>query len=101
VELTTTPILAPPCRPDAHRAGVALLAMMLPVPAAAQVESGRTLFQTHCARCHDGAAKLKTEPARLAALLRSGAVRQHRFTLTDSQLDALVQYLRTAGGARP
>jgi|GEM_PF-4734797 len=75
---------------------LALLLGILPVVAVAQAETGKTLFESRCARCHDGPASLKTEPDRVAALLRAGTVRQHRFTLSGTQLSAIAEYLRTA-----
>ncbi len=76
---------------------LALLLGILPAIAMAQPDTGKTLFESRCAQCHAGPASLKTEPDRVAALLRSGQVRQHRFVLSSTQLNAIVEYLRVAG----
>jgi len=77
----------------------AALTMMPPLLAGAQAETGKALFESRCARCHAGGpASFRTEPEHMAPVLRPGAVHQHRFALTDSQRQALVDYLR---GARP
>lgn len=73
---------------------------MLPALATVQADTGRALFEARCVRCHDGGpAGFKTAPERVETLLRAGAVRQHRFTLSETQLNALTEYLRA--GARP
>ncbi len=80
--------------------GLTMLLIMLPTVAVAQAETGKTLFESNCARCHAAPTGLKTEPDRVAALLRAGTVRQHRFTLSNTQLSAIAEYLRAAG-SRP
>lgn len=81
---------------EAARRAAVLIAMMLPAAAAAQAESGQALFETRCARCHANPAGFKTEPVRVAGVLRDDGERQHRFTLSDAQLKALTGYLQTA-----
>jgi len=78
----------------------ALLLGILPAIGVAQVDAGKTLFESRCAPCHAGPASLKTEPDRVAALLRAGTVRQHRFVLSATQLSEIAEYLRAAG-SRP
>ncbi len=82
------------------RGRIALLLGMLPAVALAQADTGKMLFESRCAQCHAGPASLKTEPDRVAALLRAGTVRQHRFVLSGAQLSAIAEYLRAAG-SRP
>lgn len=91
-----------PFRPDSSDAvsipgGFTMLLILLPLIAVAQADSGKTLFESRCARCHADPASLKTAPDRIAALLRSDQVRQHRFTLSNTQLSAIAEYLRAAG----
>ncbi len=91
-------LTARPVSPNAvYLLGVFLTpVMMLPAALAAQAEAeGRSLFETQCARCHAGPASLKTEVTHVAAKLRGGTVRQHRFTLSETQLNALTEYLRS------
>ena len=61
--------------------------------ATADSNSDAQLFNTTCARCHTSAANIKTDIAHVPAILRSGSVRQHRFTLSDSEIDIIIQYL--------
>lgn len=78
----------------------ALLFGILPAIAVAQVDTGKALFESRCATCHASPASLKTDPDRVAALLRASTVRQHRFVLSGTQLSAIAEYLRAAG-SRP
>ena len=66
----------------------------LALPACADPDAGRALFEARCIRCHGGgAATLKTTPAQLPAVLTSGTLRAHRFTLSDRDIAALQAYL--------
>jgi hydrogenase small subunit len=65
------------------------------VPAASAKQRGAAVYDANCVYCHDiDPGKLKTPPERVPALLRSGGVRAHRFTLDEADLRALVEYLK-------
>lgn len=69
-----------------------------PTPAPSdRVQQGAQVYERHCIYCHDvDPARLKTPPAEVPALLRSGRIRAHRFRLEDGDMEALVAYLRQA-----
>jgi mono/diheme cytochrome c family protein len=103
-------------------AGVAVVRAPLP-PSPRGPEPGRTLFQTHCASCHGPAGRGDSWRARLlflrpgdlsspalalrpdqylADLVRHGGSSYGRpgmpsfgFVLTDEEIDAVIQYVRT------
>jgi hydrogenase small subunit len=59
------------------------------------VERGAAVYDGNCVYCHEtNPAKLKTPPQDVPALLRSGSIRSHRFTLDDGDMQALVNYLK-------
>ncbi len=65
--------------------------------AAASPERGAAVYDSNCVYCHDAdQASLKTPPDDVPALLRSGKIRSHRFTLEDADMQALVDYLKEA-----
>lgn len=56
------------------------------------------MYDSHSATCHgSNPTSLKTPPDKVLALLRSGEVRSHRFSLGDADMQALVEYLKTSG----
>lgn len=60
-------------------------------------ERGAVVYDSNCAYCHDAnPSSLHTPPNQMSALLRSGKVRAHRFTLEDSDVRALVEYLKVS-----
>ena len=76
----------------------------LAVPAATPVASetpaqrGAALYDRTCATCHTSKpSRLKTPPEEVPALLRSGKVRAHRFSLGDADMQALLDYLKSSG----
>lgn len=59
--------------------------------------AGAAVYDSRCVYCHDAdPAKLKTEPERVADLLRAGSIRAHRFSLDDAEMRALVDYLKAS-----
>lgn len=77
----------------------ALLILLLAFPfaaLAADTVQGRILYQSTCARCHRAdQGQLQTPPARIPEVLRTSRINPHRFTLTDTELDNLVEYLES------
>ena len=63
--------------------------------AAPAPQRGAAVYDTHCMSCHSAdPARLKTPPEEVPALLRSGKVRAHRFALDDTDMQALLDFLR-------
>ena len=61
-------------------------------------DAGAALFDDNCVYCHQpGQRPFRTLPREVPAVLRGGAIRAHRFNLTDAQLAELVDYLETLG----
>jgi hydrogenase small subunit len=66
-------------------------------PGKSSVERGAEVYDSNCVYCHDAdPTSLKTPPNDVPALLRSGKIRSHRFTLEDADMQALVDYLKEA-----
>jgi hydrogenase small subunit len=60
-------------------------------------QRGAAVYDSNCVYCHDAnPASLDTPPDDVPALLRSGKIRSHRFTLEDADMQALVDYLKEA-----
>lgn len=82
----------------------ALLLALLAFPlaaAAADAIQGRIVYQSTCARCHrPDQGRLQTPPTQVPEVLRSGRISPHRFVLSDTELDNLVEYLESLE-ARP
>lgn len=58
-------------------------------------ERGAAVYDGNCVYCHDAdPASLNTPPDDVPALLRSGKIRSHRFTLEDADMQALVDFLK-------
>ena len=55
---------------------------------------GDGLFQQHCSRCHKSAERITTMPDKIATLLNSGSIRQHRFSLDNKTLQLIVEYIK-------
>ena len=75
----------------------------LAAPAAAaaaaepQARRGAAVYDRNCASCHGSApGGLATPADEVPALLRSGKVRAHRFSLDDGDMQALLDYLKEA-----
>jgi hydrogenase small subunit len=63
----------------------------------ASTEPGAAVYEGNCVYCHDtNPAALKTPAEEVPALLRSGNIRSHRFSLDDADMRALVDYLKDA-----
>lgn len=63
---------------------------------AADAVQGRILYQSSCVRCHRAdQGQLQTPPSQIAEVLRTSRIGPHRFTLTDTELDNLVEYLES------
>jgi len=58
---------------------------------------GAAVYDSRCATCHTNPASLETPPGEVPALLRSGKVRSHRFSLEDADMQALLEYLKEPG----
>jgi mono/diheme cytochrome c family protein len=54
---------------------------------------GAKLFQNNCARCHASPAGIKADPANIPAILKSGSIRRHRFSLSDDDINTITAYL--------
>jgi len=66
-------------------------------PGDSSANRGEVIYDSNCVYCHDAdPASLKTPPDDVPALLRSGKIRSHRFTLEDADMQALVDYLKEA-----
>jgi hydrogenase small subunit len=60
-------------------------------------QRGAAVYDSNCVYCHNAnPASLKTPPNDMPALLRSGKIRSHRFSLEDADMQALVDYLKEA-----
>lgn len=60
-------------------------------------EHGAQVYDRHCVYCHDvDPARLKTPADQVPALLRTGRIRAHRFSLEEADMQALAAYLRQA-----
>lgn len=82
-----------------YRVGLGLLMTWAAAVCPADVSTGRTLFDNTCMRCHrSGPAGFDTPVEAMPDVLGSGTIRAHRFQLSDSQLQALVEYLTQAAG---
>ena len=74
--------------------GVLLLSCSL---GAAATAGGKEIFIEKCSRCHRTANTLRTDVNKIAALLNSQTIRQHRFTLDETKMQALINYLQQGG----
>lgn len=60
-------------------------------------QRGAAVYDSNCVYCHDAnPASLKSPAHDVPALLRSGKIRSHRFTLEDADMQALMDYLKEA-----
>jgi len=58
-------------------------------------QRGAAVYESNCIYCHAAdPGKLKTPPDSVPALLRSGRIPAHRFSLSDADMQALVAYLK-------
>lgn len=77
----------------------AILLLLLASPfaaLAADAIQGKILYQSTCVRCHRAdQGRLQTPPDQMAEVLRSGRINPHRFTLSETELDNLVEYLES------
>lgn len=65
------------------------------VAGTADPETGKAVFENNCVYCHRaGPSPFRTEPGKIPELFGSGASRVHRFDLSASELDGLVDYLQ-------
>ena len=63
----------------------------------AATSSGKEIFSNNCSRCHRTANTLRTDVDKIAELLNSQTIRQHRFTLDETEMQALINYLQQGG----
>ena len=77
----------------------AILLLLLTAPfatLAADALQGQLVYQSACVRCHrPHQGDLRTPPSQVAEVLRSDRISPHRFTLTEGDLDSLVEYLES------
>ena len=71
----------------------------LPVATSTTTETsaqrGAAVYDSKCATCHGSSpTSLKTRPDEVPALLRSGKIRSHRFSLEDADMQTLLDYLK-------
>ncbi len=60
-------------------------------------ERGAAVYEGNCIYCHHtDAGKFNTPPDAVPALLRSGRIPAHRFSLSDADMQALVDYLKAS-----
>jgi len=64
-----------------------------PVAMAEDVADGEGVFKSTCAGCHHAPDAIQTPATELEARLVTGAIRQHRFQLSDTQVAQVVKYL--------
>ncbi|MDR9435792.1 MAG: cytochrome c [Thiohalophilus sp.] len=55
---------------------------------------GASLFTQHCAQCHQSASRIKTAPEQIAKLLDGKTIRQHRFSLDEATVRAIVNHIK-------
>jgi cytochrome c5 len=55
---------------------------------------GEKLFQQHCNRCHQSPTDIKIPPEQISSVLKTGNIRQHRFTLDDDSIQAIIDYIK-------
>lgn len=64
-------------------------------PGVSPMERGAAVYDSNCVYCHDAnPASLNTPSEEVPGLLRSGTIRSHRFTLKETDMQALVNYLK-------
>jgi mono/diheme cytochrome c family protein len=65
-----------------------------PAGTVADAAAGRQVYEATCARCHGPTPiQFSTEPDALGEFLQSGSVRSHRFSLSETEIEALVRYV--------
>ena len=65
-------------------------------PAHADLTAGPAAFQSKCHGCHaSGPASFKTDSLAIPDMLSNGKVKPHRFTLTETQLNDLLDYIQS------
>ena len=69
-------------------------AILLLITFPAHSAEGERLFQQYCSRCHQAAARIKSPPEQILTTLKTGGIRQHRFTLDEDNLQAIIDYIR-------
>lgn len=76
---------------------ISLLLLAFPLGAlGADAIQGKILYQSTCVRCHrTDQGRLQTPPSQVPEVLRSGRISPHRFTLSETDLDNLVEYLES------
>lgn len=77
---------------------VALLTGML-LSNACFADNGEALFASRCMSCHKaGPTAFKSTPATAQKILSSGSIRQHRFSLSSAEIEAVTAYIAKAKG---
>jgi len=65
-------------------------------PAHAELSAGKTIFEEKCTRCHTvGPTQFTAEAGAIQDVLKMGKIRQHRFALTEAQISALLDYIKS------
>ncbi len=54
---------------------------------------GENLFKRYCITCHANVDTVRIGRTKIQDALRPGTIKKHRFTLTDNEQDALLNYL--------
>ncbi len=63
------------------------------INASVHASDGADLFQQHCAQCHQSASRIQSAPEQIVELLDGKTIRQHRFSLNESTVRAIVDYI--------
>lgn len=71
-----------------------LIEITLLISLPAKASEGADAFQQNCSRCHNTADSFTTAHENIAAVLTSGSVRKHRFTLEDKTIQLIVSYIK-------
>lgn len=77
---------------------IALLTGLL-LSSACFADNGEALFASRCISCHKaGPTAFKSTPAAAQKLLSSSSIRQHRFSLSSAEIEAIAAYIAKVKG---
>jgi mono/diheme cytochrome c family protein len=65
------------------------------VSPANEIAAGKAIFDRLCANCHRTPTSIKTSATELQMRLSSGAIRQHRFQLSEDELAQVTEYIKS------
>jgi cytochrome c len=74
---------------------IGVFAAVSPVLKADDSSNGKAIFDRICARCHRTPAAVQTPATDLATRLAPGAIRQHRFQLTEGEQEQVIKYINS------